>query len=143
MNSADKVMQALARELAGHITRKCILAIQSMKDTLSSDDSGLTNAWDEICVQVQDEHSFFWDTYDEIARDLVAAYVDELKEYEKEALWSQTGEGWDWYCDTDNYDGEIPPVFDGDIVNHIVNKYLYVKAGNWSNERIREYMDPW
>jgi len=30
----------------------------------------LVNVWDEICVQVQGEHSAFWDAYDQTARDM-------------------------------------------------------------------------
>jgi hypothetical protein len=39
-----------------------------MSDTLSGDDSELKTTWDEICAQVQYEHSIFWETYDEIVR---------------------------------------------------------------------------
>jgi hypothetical protein len=68
--SESGIVSAVAEEASQRITRKVIAALQGMKDTLlSGDDSELETPWDEICVQVQDEESFFWDTYDEIVRE--------------------------------------------------------------------------
>ena len=82
---------------------------------LSGDDSELDTTWDEICVQVQDEESVFWDVYDEIVRDMVRAHVAELPKFEREAIWFQTDAGIDWACDEPE-DRNSYPVTDDDIV---------------------------
>ena len=74
-------------------------------------------------------------------RSLVVAYVKELKDHDKMAIWFQTDQGWDWLYDDEEERDEYPPLFDGDIVEYIVQEYLYNKASNWSNERIRSYLD--
>jgi hypothetical protein len=140
MKSEKDVLRKLANEIANRIIRKTISALQQVTDTLSGDDSELINAWDEICVQVQHEHSFYWDVYDETARSFIRAYVEELKDYEELALWFQTDHGWDWHYSDEEERNECPPIFVEDIVQFVAQK-LYGKAGDWSNERIREYLD--
>lgn len=144
MKSEKDVLMKFAVEIAERISRKTISALQKIPDTLSGDDSGLINSWDEICVQVQGEQSFFWDLYDETTRSFVAAYVEELKAHEKLALWFQTDQGWDWPYDDEEEEerNEYHPIIDDeDIVQYIVKEYVYNKAGRWANKRIRTYID--
>ncbi len=140
MKPEKDMPRKFADEISERISRKTIYALQKVTDTLSGDDSVLINAWDEICVQVQYEQSSFWDAYDETVRSFVKTYIEELQPHEKAALWFQTEEGWDWLYDEEG-NKEDPPVFDEDIVQYIVQEYLYVKAGAWTNERIRTYLD--
>lgn len=56
------------------ITNQCIVELRKVKETLSGDDSTLNNAWEEICVQVQDEYSYCWSAYEE----LIEATVHEV-----------------------------------------------------------------
>ncbi|MBU1194095.1 MAG: hypothetical protein KKE62_07355 [Proteobacteria bacterium] len=134
------VLGKFADEIAGRITRKTISGLQNIKETLSGDDSELNNCWDEICVQVQHEHSFFWDAYDETAQSYAMGYIEGLKEHEKLALWFQTEIGWDWLYADDEEREEYPPMLDEDIAQYIVKEYLYRKADVWTNERIRAYL---
>ena len=50
---------------ANEIAKRVVKWLQILKGNclLSGDDSGLEATWDEICVQVQDEPSHFWDIY--------------------------------------------------------------------------------
>ena len=136
--SESAIVSAVAEEAAQRITRKVIAVLQDMNDTLSGDDSELETTWDEICVQVQDEESVFWDVYDEIVRDRVRAHVAELPKFEREAIWLQTDAGIDWACDEPE-DRNSYPIADDDIVNYLVPKYLYSQAADWSNPRIEAY----
>ena len=135
------VLGRFAEEIAKRIARRTIFSLQSIKDTLSGDDSQLANAWDEICVQVQADLSMFWDVYDDTARSFVDSFVKELKAHEKAALWFQTDQGWDWLYDLDVDLDDVPPVLDDQIVDWILRDYVYRNAGGWSNERIRAYLD--
>lgn len=87
--SESAIVRAVAQEAARRITRKVIADLQDMKDTMSGDDSGLKTTWDEICVQVQDRESWFWDAYDHTVRSTVGVYVAELPKHERDALWLQ------------------------------------------------------
>lgn len=107
---------------------------------MSGDDSGLKTTWDEICVQVQDEESFYWDAYDHTVRTVVGAQIGGLAKHERDALWLQTEAGADWDSERQG-DSEADPVRDDDIIDYLAREYVYAEAGNWSNARIRAYIE--
>jgi hypothetical protein len=138
--SESGIVHAVAEKAARHITRKVITALQGMTDTLSGDDSELKTTWDEICVQRQSEESLSWDAYDETVLAIVRGQIATLLKHEREAIWLQTDAGIDWNCEEPD-DRELHPVFDDDIVAWLTNEYVYAKATNWSNDRIRAYIE--
>ena len=134
----------IVREVAGvacaRIARKTIADLKRMKGTLSGDDSELKTTWDEICVQVQDEHSVNWDEYEKTVRSVVSTYAGELVPYEREAIWLQTKSGIEW--DSDDLESrEDSPVFDDEIVDYITTEHVYAEADRFSNSRIRDFLD--
>lgn len=140
MKNENDIVKALAHEIAEKITKKTIFSLRRMTNTLSDEDSGLTTTWDEICVQVQVEESYYWDSYDLTVRTFVEYDVSELKQFEKLALWFQTDEYDDWEYEKQD-DEKIPPVFESDIVNYLLTKYVYSEAMKWTNAKIRNYID--
>lgn len=58
---------------------------------------GLTNAWEETCVQIQGNHSFYWDAFEETVGQYVELELEGLAPHEVDAIWLQTpnGESWD------------------------------------------------
>jgi hypothetical protein len=136
----SSIVHSVAQEAARRVTRKVIADLQQMKDKLSGDDSGLETTWDEICVQVQDEHSALWDAYEATVRDIVAGYVADLPKHEREAIWLQTNAGSDWDCEEPNV-REAYPVSDSDIIQYLIHEYVYAEASRWSNARIRAYIE--
>ena len=71
------VVRELAEQICRRLTRRMIATLQKMNNgLLSGDDSGLKNAWDEICAQLQFEESFSWDVYDETVRGLAASDIE-------------------------------------------------------------------
>ena len=142
MKIKDKILSEYADEIGEKISRRTVFALQKITDTLSGDDSVLINAWDEICAQIQSQKSIFWDTYDETTRQIVSSFISELKNHEKSALWFQTDEGLDWlYNQEENSEGCLPPIYDEDIVDYIVQEYIYNKAADWSNKRIQAFFE--
>jgi len=134
----------IVREVAGvacaRIARKTIADLKRMKGTLSGDDSKLKTTWDEICVEVQDEHSANWDAYEKTVRSVVHAYAGELVPYEREAIWLQTKSGIAW--DSDDLESrEDSPVFDDEIIDYITTEHVYAEADRFSNSRIRNFLD--
>jgi hypothetical protein len=138
--SESRIVKAVADAAAKRIARRVILGLQRMHQTLSGDDSELVTTWEEICVQVQYERSFFWDAYDETVRALVAGEVEGLQGHERDALWLRTDAGWDWAYEPED---ERPPepVVDDDSVDYVTRAYIYAEAGYWSNRRIRAFID--
>jgi hypothetical protein len=138
--SESAIVRAVAQKAARRITRKVVASLQKMTDTLSGDDSKLRNVWDEICAQVQHQDSFYWDAYDETVRGIVRAQLAHLSKDEKEAIWLQTEAGLDWTC-KEEVDRNAAPVCDNEIAEWFVEEYIYDAAKNWSNPRIRAYLD--
>jgi hypothetical protein len=129
-------VRTVAQEAAQRITRKVIIHLQRLTDTLSGDASELETTWDEICVQVETQKSIFWDTYDDIVRSTVGGFIAELPAYQREAIWLQTDSGIDWDYD-DSKDRMLYPV-DDDIINYVVER-VYSEAADWSNRKIEAY----
>ena len=59
----------------------------------SGGDSPLKNLWDEICVQVQDEESFYWVFHIELINDVLFNEIKKEGNSIKSATWLQTKEG--------------------------------------------------
>ena len=141
--SETRIVQALAESVCQRVARRTITALQSMSAPnmlLSGEDSGLTNVWDEICVQLQNEYSYSWGAYVESMRAMVDFYVEELPTWECEAVWLQTPEGDEWDCE-DEDEREPYPVISSDITNYILNDYVLSMGNDWSTPRIRAYLN--
>ena len=135
--SVTTIVADLAEREAQRIVVRAIRSLQRSRDTLSGDDSGLLTTWEEICVQVQGEHSVYWSTYAQVIEALVGADVAELKPYVREAIWLQTQDGWDWDCEEEHERSDMP-VDDSVITEYLVTMVLSA-ADDWSNARIRTY----
>jgi hypothetical protein len=130
------------RQLIDEILTQTIEDLKSMRDDnlLSGEDSGLTNTWDEICVQAQHEESFYWDTYIEVIETLLDAKVDALTPEKSQLLWLATDAGVDWECrDKDETDDDVPPVWDQEIVEYLKSE-LISRACDNENEDITRYL---
>jgi hypothetical protein len=135
--SESLIVSNLAEQVCQQITRKVISSLQALKNgLLSGDDSGLTNAWEEICVQVQGEESFSWEGFDLTVRQTVSAEVTELLPHEREAIWLQTPAGEDWDADNEESREEYP-VTEDEIVEYVTTQYVHSSAGDWGNRRTK------
>ena len=123
------------------------------KHRLSGDDSNLENTWEEICVQVRGEKSFFWEAYERAMHDAVLGVLLFLDRKVQETLWLHTDDGWDLLYDLKadlkegrtSQPGYVPPdisVDDEAIVRDIIANCLLPLADNYSNSRIEEYLYP-
>lgn len=138
--SESRIVAALAKATTDRIVRKVIAQLQRQTEgRQSGDDSGLANVWDEVCVQLQFQESIFWDVYVETVKQFLAGPVDDLADYELAAVWLQTPQGEDWLGEEDG-SRDADPVYWGDVVDYLF-EMLCEKAANWSNPRIRTYLD--
>ena len=114
-----------------------------MKDRnmlLSGDDSGLISVWEEVCVQVQFEQSFWWDAYETTITAIVRGLVEGLEQYELQAVWLFTPEGKDWHCESEEDRRSFEPYVDH-VVQYILREFVLRQAADWSNQHIRAYLD--
>ncbi|MGR3174545.1 MAG: hypothetical protein ACUZ8N_08115 [Candidatus Scalindua sp.] len=162
MDISEKITNQLANTISERISRKVELSLKGMKDGLqSSDDSGLENLWDEVCVQLQSEQSIFWDLYNDYVIDLIKPHIEKLEHYEKTVIWLQTDRGSEWeiavsgpYKENDGlYSFPIPPEHEvsekdsafcyntDNIAEYIASEYVYEKAGTYRNKKIIRYLE--
>lgn len=151
MSSVEKnLIREYAALAATAVAEGVVAALTKITDTLSGDDSRLKNVWEEICVQVQGEESFFWSTYRDIMHDMVLAELEKLPRRDLVALWLQTDEGWDWHWDFQNEETSdvyrpsetpSPPCDLEAIANFVLEERLLTIAENYSNRNISAYLD--
>ena len=138
IKSESDIVTALADDVTSAISEQVISALDK-HDTMTGDDSGLSNVWEEVCVQIQGEHSNFWSAYD----DMVYAYVhDALAKrpvYQQIAVWLQTPAGIDEYYDDERDPDEVLAYDTGAAANSVVS-HIYAAASDYSNEAIEEYL---
>ena len=70
----------MKKNQAKEIVDKVIADLRRMDATLSGDDTPLISVWDEIKEQVQNEESYYWDTYVETMRSLLSYFINEARE---------------------------------------------------------------
>lgn len=135
----DTILSDLVARECKRIVNKSIRWLQSLKEEnlLSGDDSVLKNAWDEICVQVQNEYSVYWDAYELTMRQAIESAMFGLDRNIIRAIWLETDSGRCWIPEED---GE-PEVEDEEVIQYILRDHLIPKAEAWSNKRIEFYLD--
>ncbi len=152
MSAIEKALiQEYATAAREAVVAQAIDALKNCKDTLSPEDSGLKNVWEEICAQVQGEESCDWDSYLDTMRDFVLIKLEKLPSRDLKALWLKTDEGWSWQYDVNNEEPQtnasanqssdtpsIPFVLD-EIAANIVQQLLSL-ADEYSNKNIDAYL---
>lgn len=132
----ESTIRFFAQKLITKIVQRSIKQFQKWKITLSGEDSGLINTWDEICVQIQDEYSFHWDDYEDAIENQLKFEIKKLNHFEQFAIWLQSENGY-FYEDSED---EFPQDIEHDLLNFFKSE-IFEKAGGWSNHRIRKYLD--
>ncbi|MBN1600874.1 MAG: hypothetical protein JW915_04650 [Chitinispirillaceae bacterium] len=132
----SRIVEIIAENACKRVTRQTISYCQYYKDVRPD----LGNLWDEICVQVQFEKELLWETYEDTVREFVYGKVTELKPYEQDAVFLQTEDSYE-LDDNENDNLETCPTNLDSVTEYILNEHVFAKAANWSNARIREYID--
>ncbi len=138
--AAARYIDDVCEELAG----KVIWRLQRLHSTMSGDDSGLTNVWDELCVQVQGEHSFFYDLYLDMAEQITRAALQDVNPHLLALIWLESNEGRDWQLAYDEDDPDAPgPAeewVEADVVRYVLDEYVLRLAGEYTNKKIENYI---
>lgn len=142
MTISTHLMLAWAKQLENKIVSRTISQLRNITDTLSGDDSGLVNTWDEICVQAQGVESFYGSMYDQTCEAIIENFVEELSFNERQVLWINTPSGYAWWDKhADDCDWEKSFCIDNDDIVQMIFESLSEKAASYSNKRIRKYLD--
>lgn len=142
MRIEQHLVAAWASQLSDKLIKDVIQSLEAMdSQEMLSGDSGLKNVWEEICVQVQDEQSFFWETYVETIESLLAGYLEMLDTNARIALWTLTEGGRDYIDDhsTDDEAGLNIPV-DADEIVAMLRDGLLSAAANHESRSISRFL---
>ncbi len=138
---ADKEIRNGVRQIAiKHVCERAKYALMKMPSQLAGDDQNLKNVWEDLCVQLQFQESGYWDDYEFTIKQVLDGALLGCTPHEKLAIWLETQFGKDWR-NSDAEDGVEPGVDDDVIARYIQHEHLYSMAINWSNSRIRSYID--
>lgn len=125
---------------AGRLVRRAIRELSATEASgLAGDDSVLRTLWDEICVQVQGEHSVFWSAFEDRVRGVLGTLLRDANEATLRALWLATPEGEAWIWDAPPEVGTVP--FLVDDITELLWQRLWGAAADWDNERIQAHLD--
>lgn len=113
----------------------------------SPESNGLINLWDELCVQVQQEYSAFWDAYEDYTRVVIEERVRKLSKEEKLMIWLSSGSFSEWAdsfdeddCD-DAFSKFFPNGYESDAVIQTIFDEVISCADDYINRRISTFME--
>ena len=102
MDERDRIIASIGQRECKRLANKVRRELQRMTaEMLSGDDTCLKNIWDEVCIQVQGEESFFWESYEDVIDRLIRSNVEKLTPDIRQAIWLQTDSGQSWAWDKD------------------------------------------
>jgi len=148
----NQLVRGYANKAAKAVAEAAEKTLVKSKHTLSGDDSGLMNTWEEISVQVRGEESFFWDAYLIAMRDAVLSSMQDMDRNDLIAIWLITESGWNWHYDLEidesenqsksKTDSDDVPIDEDEIADFIVTEHLIPMAENYSNFRVENFLYP-
>ncbi len=136
----EKALFNLGQLHAGFIAQEVIeqlITLTGKEFLLSGDDSGLKNVWEEICVQVQGEYSFYWDAYEITMEEQIISIFEERSEFIQQVVgyWARQN-------DDSLPDEEIDEdYFDLDQCVRGIKEFILSDAEDYTNQRIEKYLN--
>lgn len=141
MTVEERLIATWARKIAQQLADETIAQLQGMRDRLSGDDSGLENAWEEICVQVQGEESTFWASYEDVIDTCVDQRLEGYEQHEKVALWFATEDSWEWLEGHRARDLDVNSVpVDLSAITAAIRRQVLQAASDFENDRIYRFL---
>ena len=90
-----ELTRQIAQDAARRVAERTVRHLNKLPGGLSGDDSGLRTAWEEFCVQVQAEESFFWEAYVETVKQTISGALRNVRYLELVALWLASDGAWE------------------------------------------------
>lgn len=140
----QKIIREMAKDVCQSITKSVIKMLQKNEADLLGD-TGLKSMWEEVCLIVYEGDGEHYDSCIDTIDEMIAMVLDKKKftQWQLTAIWLRTSGGIDWiYDENDKVPGIFPLICnDQDIVIYIRDEYVWPAADNWTNKRIRRYVD--
>jgi len=99
LGAHQQLTTQIAKDCGRRLAIRAIKHLRSLPAQLSGEDSRLTNVWEEYCVQVQGEESYFWHSYVDTVKDAIRSSLRTVRLLELTAMWLQTREGHHWLAE--------------------------------------------
>ena len=148
MNLEEKIALNVAIKLSDNLCKK--IASKTIRwmqglDTQLLEIDCLKNLWDDVCYQTQKEQSFYWNHYDDMVFSNVLSLLEELEDYEVNAIGLQSDEVYYQLFELesegierdDQYQTINLSYYLHDITRYIIGEYVYKQAESWRNDRLR------
>lgn len=132
------IIRQLAHRAGRRIAGRVAQELHLLKHTMSGE---LETTWEEICVQVQGEHSAFWSAYELTTDQVIWGVLEKVPPYQLEALWLQTDGGQDWLAEREETPVAATGVNRDEIVACLRTEYVFPLAQDWSNANIRGFFE--
>lgn len=144
----EELVEESGKQIVQRLARSWIRQLQKIKREnqmmQSPEDSGLVNLWDEICVQIQEERSIFWDLYEDYLRKMICSQLEErCSRNELEILWCQTKLFQELAEEEEGLSGKNSPPWKGICMEELTDwclSKLLDAAADYGNERIEKYI---
>jgi|GEM_PF-36201 len=128
------------------LLNKVIRSLQKLDINLTGIENA--NTWDDICIQVQSEFSFYWPQYPDAIEGFISLELEKLAYHEKMSIWYQTELGQkiieNEIFNLEEKEGlkdlEEPFYCESETIRYLSGE-IWKAAGNWSNKRIRDYIE--
>lgn len=123
------------------ISDKVIRTLKQLRgnNLLEPSDHGLKNTWEEICVQLQDEESVFWNAYDETVEQTINFIFKKVDTAIIKFL-SIMNDNEFYAIEKDNFRYE-DYAFSTDSACDTVKNEVYNQARIFTNKNIKRYLD--
>ncbi len=140
--SGGEVSDITAAAALARVTREVVSRLHALPDDSSQllfGDSGLSNFWDEICVQQQSEQSHSWELYVQMVEAIIADEVEKLDPVNRQALWLLTDEASECIDDDPPDPAKLVPC-DSETCGYVFGRLMSV-ASDYSNPRIIRFLN--
>jgi hypothetical protein len=141
MTFYENTLESYIADVCTELADKVVWRLQRLKSTMSGADSGLTNVWDELCVQAQGEQSAFYDLYLDTAEKMIQALLREMSPHLQALLWLETEEGRElrWMDEDDTPD--LAGIWvEAEVAQYILQEYVLQRAADYTNKKIENYI---
>lgn len=142
MKIEEKIVSDLAFELKQTLTEKVIDILKKDAIPLKDENLCLNSIWEEFCISIQEKNSTYVEKdYKKHIFDLYHNKFNELKRYEKVAIWLKTPDGVEWIYDKKENSCEIEDVpFHFDSCENDFYSSIYEIAKTYDNDNIYRFI---
>jgi len=136
---ATRLVSRSSEAICARVTRAVVREL-SKTPTPMSDITGMKSLWQDICIELQYEHSVAWDYYEGEAELAVHRRVDALDQHDLTCVWLETDRAGEWLCKGSCEDAVIP-ADSYEVACFILSKHVFQEAIDSKDKAVRAWID--